>query len=120
MWTIKSALSSLKSDLDTLGDRGKEALAAELAAEVRRREVAKQAALQLSIEEQRRAERTVLAALLDHPLPLSAASLAVGGPDSAPQLEVEPMQVEGEAGLGGAAPMDQGHATSGGALSRPA
>ena len=120
LWTIKSAFNSLKSDLDTLGDRGKESLAAELTAEVRRREVAKQAAMQMSRDDQRRAERTVLSALYDHPLPLSSAAFAQVNPGQGPLPDDEPMPMGEGTGAGavGQAAGGLAPATSGGALSR--
>ena len=77
LWTVKSAFGVLRSDLDTLGERGKEAMGGELAAEVKRKEAAKEAVLEMDVETQRKVERAVLASCLDHPLPTSAAALDI-------------------------------------------
>ena len=73
---MKSAFGDLRSDLDTLGERGKEVLDGELKAEISRQEQsAEQKTIPMAIEQQRRAERAVLASLLDHPLPVSTVAI---------------------------------------------
>jgi mediator of RNA polymerase II transcription subunit 6 len=113
MWTVKSAFSLLRSDLDPLGERGKEALAGEVAAEIHRQQAAKHAAVQLAPEQRARAERAVLATLLDHPLPTSVAMLVK---DEA--VPVAPPAAATQQDVGGGGVGSQPVA-SGGAMSHP-
>ncbi|KAH7624889.1 hypothetical protein Ndes2526B_g00260 [Nannochloris sp. 'desiccata'] len=123
MWTVKSAFSFLRDDLDPLGERGKEALAGEVTAEVHRQHAAKHAAVQLAPEQRARAERAVLATLLDHPLPTSVAMLQQQGVRKGEGEEAAtPSQQEGGGGGGGVISSEEargGHpVASGGAFSR--
>ena len=133
MWTVKSAFSLLRSDLDPLGERGKEALAGEVAAEIHRQRAAKHAAVQLAPEQRTRAERAVLATLLDHPLPTSVAMLQQSGAMKkglgtdaavAAVAAAAPPQQEGKGEQGGITNASEGLKSgqpllSGGAMSHP-
>jgi mediator of RNA polymerase II transcription subunit 6 len=104
IWTVKSAFSLLRSDLDPLGERGKEARGGEVAAEVNRLQATKHAAVQLAPEQRTRAERAVLATLLDHPLPVSVAMLkgteaAAAVPPSQQNMRMDEGGVTGSEGV---------------------
>ena len=108
--TVKQAFSELRNDLDPL-TAAAPALGAHLEAELTREQGAAPRPTLASTGQIRRAQRSVVAALLEHPLPVSAALLEVEEAEAAPLEGPSPSQ-------GTALPAQTTGIASGGAVSQ--
>lgn len=77
MFTVRSAFSELRKDLDPLGSAATELRGAEAVAALKQQEATPAAITSLKVrEQQQKAERNLLSTLLSYPLPVAASVVA--------------------------------------------